>query len=949
MEWLEDRESFLSEFLRMEGLPDGDICCTNCDRQILQSSQAFRCRDCDSLDILCQTCIVDIHRRNGLHNIEEWNMAGRFFTRTSLRALGHKYQLGHPIGRTCAAPGSFGTFTVLDINGVHEVDLNFCGCMTEQLRYLQILRFGWFPATVGMPRTAITFRLLRFFQLLSFESKTTVFEFHQTLQRLSDNTGTDRYRELLRTVREYRHLKMLKRSGRGHSNSGAQGTSAGECAVLCPACPQPGKNLPSEWKDAPPDKQFLYRLFIGLDANFRLKRRMISSNASDPSLSNGWAYFVEEVDYKAFLRTFGTLVIQEQSTCSNHDAVNKNRNMAGFAASGVGTCDDTRHDMKRPCSVGDLQKGERYINMDYLFLSSFKQKDRELVEVTVSYDIACQWSIHLWKRMNSYPSWMHIDHENTTTFRFLIPKFHLPAHTRPCQTSYSFNFNKNVGRTDGEGVERGWARINPLAASTREMGPGSRRDTLDDHFGDQNWNKTTKMGIKEAVKEAADRTTSHEEFTNSLFEKDVHEWTKQLNAWEEDHCAFNPFEGTYKGISQKAIRLRLAEQEEADVVSGNAFIMHEEISASRLITLGLEYELQQRRLFQDLNEMTVHATDDQKAKWKLRANTLRRKITSWMEVQQMYIPGLYLFRLRASESSDEDREETPVYEIPLCLPSSIIDRTSCDIRLLMLEWDLRYAQCMDSLDELRDSLCLRAYVLIDKKRFQRGQRANTRSQGIVNRIQAKINRAAIQYRTARSAIESLAKPLGKVGWDTHLLVLKDNDVRSLSAEETSTSEGRRNISWIWVHMVGKGSQEPDDRLHESLRIEWCKSRARRDRWVEEVELLQEECRRVLAFFEHRANEWENLCNGDQTWMLPGVEYDQLAINGRLSYARRQAAQFRRMGAHFSSLTQNVSKFIASKGDGTVELLPKDMSLQVAEDDKEAPEGEPAGYIIISDI
>ena len=76
-----------------------------------------------------------------------------------------------------------------------------------------------------------------------------------------------------------------------------------------------------------------------------------------------------------------------------------------------------------------------------------------------------------------------------------------------------------------------------------------------------------------------------------------------------------------------------------------------------------------------------------------------------------------------------------------------------------------------------------------------------------------------------------------------------------------------------------------------LRIEWCKSRARRDRWIEEVELLQEECRRVLAFFEHRANEWESLCNGDQKWMLPGVEYDQLAINGRLSYARRQAAQF----------------------------------------------------------
>jgi hypothetical protein len=34
-----------------------------------------------------------------------------------------------------------------------------------------------------------------------------------------------------------------------------------------------------------------------------------------------------------------------------------------------------------------------------------------------------------------------------------------------------------------------------MAASTREMGPGSRRDTLDDHFGDRNWAKITQMGI----------------------------------------------------------------------------------------------------------------------------------------------------------------------------------------------------------------------------------------------------------------------------------------------------------------------------------------------------------------------------------------------------------------------------------------------------------------------
>lgn len=46
---------------------------------------------------------------------------------------------------------------------------------------------------------------------------------------------------------------------------------------------------------------------------------------------------------------------------------------------------------------------------------------------------------------------------------------------------------------DGEAPERGWSSANDLAYSTREMGPGSRRDTLDDCFGDTNWTKAVRM------------------------------------------------------------------------------------------------------------------------------------------------------------------------------------------------------------------------------------------------------------------------------------------------------------------------------------------------------------------------------------------------------------------------------------------------------------------------
>lgn len=58
-------------------------------------------------------------------------------------------------------------------------------------------------------------------------------------------------------VREWRHIKMLKRSGRGHDPNGVKNTKEGECAVTCPACPQPGKNLPVDWKDAPEGRRYV--------------------------------------------------------------------------------------------------------------------------------------------------------------------------------------------------------------------------------------------------------------------------------------------------------------------------------------------------------------------------------------------------------------------------------------------------------------------------------------------------------------------------------------------------------------------------------------------------------------------------------------------------------------------------------------------------------------------
>lgn len=149
-----------------------------------------------------------------------------------------------------------------------------------------------------------------------------------------------------------------------------------------------------------------------------------------------------------------------------------------------GTCN--RLDPGRHCLYRLLY---RYINTDYVVASVLRSL--AVRNVIISYDIACKWSIHHLQRIfDNHPD---LDVKNLQ-LSYLIPKFHLPAHGASCQTVYSFNYAKGVGRTHGETVEHGWANTNLTALSTREMGAGARHLVLDDTWSGWNWGKILGMG-----------------------------------------------------------------------------------------------------------------------------------------------------------------------------------------------------------------------------------------------------------------------------------------------------------------------------------------------------------------------------------------------------------------------------------------------------------------------
>ncbi|KAG2338018.1 hypothetical protein BDR05DRAFT_978303 [Suillus weaverae] len=836
-----------------------------------EADPIYRCQDCHGAELVCLSCALHIHERQPLHRIEYWN--GTSFQTTTLKALGVRFQLGHPIGVQCVNPiPTFNdNFIIINYNGVHEVGLNFCGCESAQPHITQLLCVCLFPATTLDPKSAVTFCALEYFQMLSFESKVSAWEFYNTVACLTDNTGTrvlkDHYASLLRMICEWRFVMQMKRCGQGHHPGGIQATEASACAVLCPACPNPSRNLPVGWENSPPEFQFLYAMFLAIDANFRLVRRNVSSDAIDPGLNCGYAFFVEETVYKDFLAShYRVGNPQEKSTCSSHSAVNlaDMRASHGLVATGAGTVD-----------FGDLQKGERYINMDYLFFSSM-HSSQDIHVLNISYDIACQCNKNLWSRMSTFP------HQ-------LFPKFHLPAHIASCQTKFSFNFTKGVGRTDGEAPERGWADINPIATSTRAMGPGSRRDTLDDHFNDWNWKKVCTMGTtllrkyKAAIPEVEERASDLKEFEAALDPDQLATWWKEIEMWESDRSLMNLFEVKARTtVTQAAVRLALSKAEAEEIEHGEHISLDDDISPSVLISSGMELEDQQC-------VFTHHILQ--------HINALHRRISTWSQVQLLYMP--YISCLC---SPDDIASEDKVHKIQLFLPSLLPSSFPCDNHLLRYKWDLHQAQANDALDDLCAVINMTYHLYKYKNAFIQGQRANTCAQGIIHSAKSCINAISAKYTAAQDALIMLASKLGKN--DDWQQILKPLD-RAKDAVPLNHNKGKtvsqQNISWIWKTPGVSNNQE--EGLQDSLHVEWCKAQAQAHQWEEEVQLLHEEMRHVLSFFEWQAQWWD--AQGSQ-WQFSSPAFTE----GAVAYAHHQAMLCWRMSAWFRSLWDAVPSWSA---------------------------------------
>ncbi|EIN05219.1 hypothetical protein PUNSTDRAFT_75000 [Punctularia strigosozonata HHB-11173 SS5] len=906
-EWLvSQRQLWLDELLRLDAPGPSWQANHMCPCGVREAR--FRCHECLGFEMFCSQCLVKNHCRLPLHRIEQWN--GIHFDVCTLRDCGVIVQLGHPPGEACLhAVAAYNNFTVVHTNGSHNVKLFFCGCSTVE-HHVQLLRFHWLPASWQRPRTAVTVDYLKMFQMLSNTAKTTLWDYYRTIQFLGDNAGlrTVKYQRqaVLFAVRAYRHLKILKWGGSGHLAKGVESTPRGSLAVLCPPCPHPGINLPPGWRISP-DK-WIYTLFIAVDACFRLKLK--DRGVKDPEFGAGWSYFVHGGDYHRLFES--ATHAQDIPPCGNqHNAVQQalTRGNSKTVATGVVAAICSRHAMMLPNGVGDLQKGERFANVDFVLASALALVAEDIETLNISYDIMCTYIINFKSRFAILISLLCLPW--LCVLRGFIPKFHLPGHGETCQDDFSFNVNSGVGQSHGETIEQIWAYLGISGTSTSEMGPGNRHLVLEDMMGAQNHRKVVNLGnhfahhLPDAVKMRNAYRDISDRFSATFPEQVVATWKAMVEAWQQDHSNPDPFHEPESSNNLETLREELA-NEDAELRARFA----------EFVRLGLVLEGSQyycRRSLKRRIESAAQRTSTQRTSIQQQRASLKYTIHSYLKAQAVYMPACGSLR----NSSDIDAglsTEPEVFdplsstlpeEFPLLLPSGLdagMRRNSSLHTVVNIETRMRLAQAQDSLIQLRH--LRRVYqglsTRLRKKVWGVGQKTNTRSRTILQGFLEKIHACRDDYRAAYGALKQLD---ADGSWTSYLLPLRDEDISGPGKDEEEEVEYRTKQkeyikSWIWLTTVpGKrvvsAEEISDTELNEQVRAQWAKTDARAARWEEEVILLVEEMRRTLVWLEWRAGWWE----------ARSKERTNVAVDlqrGLIAYAMKQQSIQRQRLALFAS-------------------------------------------------
>ncbi|KAH9011674.1 hypothetical protein EDB85DRAFT_1900862 [Lactarius pseudohatsudake] len=359
------------------------------------------------------------------------------------------------------------------------MDVLFCICPNAGANDEQLLQAGLFPSTFKRIETAFTFTILDDFLADNLECKTTAQQYYSKLQSITNRMFPHHipnlYKQLLRASRQWRDLKNRIQSGLAHQN-GRIPTTDGSMAIFCPACPQPGINLPDDWKI----RNQLIQTFI-MDGNFSAEHMRCRTGETDVPLSSGMAFMANPNSYKAHLHSGQE--VSQPSTCNTYRAIEQaNSSHPHLDVTGI-RATACYHGFFVPTSVVDFQKGESICKA-----LSYNMED--IPVALVMYDIMCQYGVHFQQRVERSPE---LSFSDTLQLQTGIGLFHIHGHQDSCLPPFSPSYIPRAKQVDGEIIETLWAPLNNVSRSIHRMSLAHRQEVLDAHMNHSNWKKMVRI------------------------------------------------------------------------------------------------------------------------------------------------------------------------------------------------------------------------------------------------------------------------------------------------------------------------------------------------------------------------------------------------------------------------------------------------------------------------
>lgn len=199
-----------------------------------------------------------------------------------------------------------------------------------------------------------------------------------------------------------------------------------------------------------------------------------------------------------------------------------------------------------------MVKGEQQKNVDFALLQAIRTTGVTVDQgVTLIYDIACQYSVHLFDRIGHLlPPGMKIDRA--------IGMFHVHGHKDECFFRFAPSFIPGAAITSGEIMEHLWGGLNGIAQAARTATNAHRAEILDEHASDSNWKKALSMAKylcgrhKKAVIMCEEIGKYFAGLTANVSPQLIHRWTVEISAAEAARYANVKAMDIYIPVGQRA-------------------------------------------------------------------------------------------------------------------------------------------------------------------------------------------------------------------------------------------------------------------------------------------------------------------------------------------------------------------------------------------------------------